>query len=91
LDARITGCILPRFYFDTFDGDRTNADSEGIECSSHKQVRYQAIDALPDMAREVLPDGPNRTFSVEVRDEVGTVVFRATLRLESGWLDQNDV
>jgi hypothetical protein len=87
----MTGCILAKYYFDTFDGDHTNADSEGIECSSRKQVRYQAIDALPDMAREVLPDGPTRTFRVEVRDDGGTVVFRATLELQSAWLDESDI
>jgi hypothetical protein len=91
LDACMTGCILARYYFDTFDGDHTSADSEGIECSSRKQVRYQAIDALPDMARELLPDGPNRTFRVEVRDDAGTVVFRATLELQSAWLDRSDL
>jgi hypothetical protein len=41
------------------------------------------------MAREILPDGPNRTFRVEVRDDSGNVVFRATLELQSAWLDGN--
>jgi hypothetical protein len=81
---------LPRFYFDTFDGDHIAVDSEGIECSSHRMVQDQAIDALPDMARESLPDGPNRTFRVEVRDEAGKIVFRATLELQSEWLGGSD-
>lgn len=67
----MTGCALPRFYFDTFDGDHASVDTDGIECSSRKMVQDQAIDALPDMAREILPDGPNRVFSVEVRDDGG--------------------
>ena len=78
---------MPKFYFDTFDGDHTTADSEGIECSSQAMVQDQAIDALPDMAREILPDGPNRTFRVEVRDEGGRSSFRATLELQSAWLE----
>ena len=78
---------MPRFYFDTFDGDHTSVDSDGIECSSRQMVQDQAIDALPDMAREILPDGPNRMFRVEVRDGAGRIVFRATLELQSGWLE----
>ena len=80
---------MAKFYFDTCDGDRTAVDSEGIECSSHRMVQDQAIDALPDMAREILPDGPNRTFRVEVRDDAGKIVFRATLELQSRWLEQD--
>jgi len=78
---------LPTFYFDTFDGVHTNADSEGIECSSRQIVQDQAIDALPDMARELLPDGPNRMFRVDVRNEGGEVVFHATLELQSRWIE----
>lgn len=80
---------MPRFYFDTFDGDRTAVDHEGLECASRDRVQDQAIDALPDMAREVLPDGPNRMFRVEVRDEAGNVVFRASLELRSEWLESD--
>jgi hypothetical protein len=86
----MTGCILPRFYFDTYDGERASVDSDGLECSSRHMVQHQAIDALPDMAREILPDGPNRMFRVEVRDGDGNVVFRATLELQSAWLDRDD-
>lgn len=85
----MTGASLPRFYFDTFDGESANVDSDGIECSSRQVVRHRAIDALPDMARETLPDGPNRIFRVEVRDDGGDVVFRATLELQSGWVDRH--
>ena len=80
---------MPKFYFDTFDGDRTSVDSDGLECSSRQVVQHRAIDALPDMAREILPDGLSHTFRVEVRDDGGNIVFRATLELQSGWLDRN--
>jgi hypothetical protein len=80
---------LPKFYFDTFDGDQSSVDTEGIECLSDRMVQDQAIDALPDMARDTLPDGPQRTFRVEVRNECGDVVFRATLELHSTWLERS--
>lgn len=74
---------VPRFFFDTFDGDQTTVDSEGIECASLEDVEHKAVDALPDMARDLLPDGPNRLFRVHVRDEGGNRVFQATLELRS--------
>jgi len=88
--GRIDGCTLPKFYFDTFDGDQTAIDADGIDCASRQMVQDRAVDALPDMARELLPDGPNRTFRVDVRDDSGDIVFRATLELNSTWLDGND-
>ena len=44
-----------------------------------------AIDVLPDMAREKLPDGARRTFSVRVRDEAGTVIYSAELTMAGEW------
>ena len=37
--------------------------------------------ALPDMAKDALPDGNYRTFVVNVRDEAGQTVLRAALSL----------
>lgn len=79
---------MPRYYFDTFDGDLCTADSDGIDCATMKIVQDCAIDGLPDMARELLPDGPNRVFHVSVRDDAGQVIFKATLELKSTWLLQ---
>lgn len=80
---------MPRYYFDTFDGDLRTEDAEGIDCATMKIVEDCAIDGLPDMARELLPDGPNRVFQVAVRDEHGQVIFRATLELRSTWLSHH--
>jgi hypothetical protein len=78
---------VPRYFFDTYDQDRLSRDEEGLDCGSRSQLERNAIDALPDMAREALPDGPNHEFRVEVRDGQGRVVFRAWLKLTSEWLD----
>lgn len=80
------GCALPRYYFDTFDGDHSSIDDDGIDCSSAQAVQDAAVDALPDMAREILPDGPNRVFRVDVRDGNHRVIFQASLELKSEWL-----
>jgi hypothetical protein len=81
---------LARFYFDTFDGDHATADSVGLDCETMEEVQNSAIDALPDMAREMLPDGLNRLFYISVRDDGGHAVFGATLELKSTWLQDVD-
>ncbi len=80
---------MPRYFFDTYDQDELARDEEGIECSLRADVEERAIAALPDMARDVLPDGPNHDFRVLVRDESDKIVFRATLALRSEWLEGN--
>jgi hypothetical protein len=72
---------LARFFFDTYDGSRLIADTEGIELPSVETARIEAQKALPDLARDALPDGDQKTFIVSVRDEAGQVVLRAALTL----------
>jgi hypothetical protein len=78
---------MPLYFFDTYDQGRPSRDEQGIHCSGKSQVQNNALDALPDMAREVLPDGPDHSLRIEVRNEQGRVVFRASLELSSEWLD----
>src|SRR5688572_27555494 len=54
---------MPRFYFDTYDDDRSVPDGQGLQ-----EAREEAIKALPDMARDGLPGGDCREFVVDVRD-----------------------
>ncbi|RWB76899.1 MAG: hypothetical protein EOQ50_08180 [Mesorhizobium sp.] len=77
---------MPLFYFDIHDGYEFTRDDTGIECSSLEDVSKQAVDVLPDIAREELPNGPRRTFQVKVRDGSGRHVFRASLTLASSWM-----
>jgi hypothetical protein len=78
---------MPRYFFDTYDQDHLTRDDEGIECDFKADIQDRAIDALPDMARDALPDGPDHVFRVLVRDETDHVVFRARLVLTSEWLE----
>jgi hypothetical protein len=77
---------MSRYYFDVHDGDELNIDEDGIICGTLDELSFHAVDVLPDIAREVLPDGPRRTFSVKVRDDLHQNVFRATLTLASAWI-----
>jgi hypothetical protein len=80
---------MPRYFFDTYDGDRFLPDDVGLEFAGLEVAKQEAQKALPEMAREVLPDGNHRTFVVSVRDEAGTVRIRMSLSLvvEEGDVD----
>ncbi len=73
---------MPRYYFDEYDGETVTQDDEGLELDGIEAARAEARKALPDIARDVLPeDGDRRTMVVKVRDEAGKVVITATLSL----------
>jgi hypothetical protein len=80
---------MPRYFFDTYDGVRFLPDDTGIEFESLEAARAEAQRFLPEMAREVLPDGNHRSFVVSVRDEARTVRIRMSLSLvvEEGDVD----
>ena len=73
---------MPRYFFDTHDGDTYLEDDEGQDLDGIEEVRLQAQSGLADMARDVVPgNGPERTMVVAVRDESGKVVLNASLVL----------
>jgi len=72
---------MPRYYFDTQDGEFSVHDNEGVECANLDEAGALAVKSLPEMARDALPDGDRRDFIVEVRDETGKPVLGATLSL----------
>jgi hypothetical protein len=80
---------MPRYFFDTYDGDRFLSDDVGLEFAGLDEAKAEAQKALPEMAREVLPDGNHRSFVVSVRDEAGVVRVRMSLSLvvEEGDVD----
>jgi flagellar basal body-associated protein FliL len=81
---------MPRFFFDTYDGDRFVSDDVGLELDNVASAKAEAQRALPEMATDALPDDSHRTFVVNVRDETGKVVVRIALSLviEEGTLDE---
>jgi hypothetical protein len=72
---------MPRFFFDTYDGDFFAPDNEGQDLADIEAAKLIAQEALPDMASDKLPDGDQRVFIVSVRDEAGQVVVRVSLTL----------
>jgi hypothetical protein len=88
--TKSSGPGMPRYFFDTFDGERLVPDEQGLEMQDLAAARAAAQKALPEMARDALPDGNHRSIVVSVIDEAGGVVLRAALSLvvEEGILDR---
>ncbi|MGI3903935.1 MAG: DUF6894 family protein [Janthinobacterium lividum] len=80
---------MPLYFIDAHDGDFPHCDEEGIELPDDAAARHYALDALPDMARDRIPDGDQHTFTATARDACGNVVYVATLVLNGdrgpGW------
>ncbi|MGO4839791.1 hypothetical protein AB4144_46840 [Rhizobiaceae sp. 2RAB30] len=72
---------MPRYFFDTVVGRDVMVDDFGLEFFSRDQMRAAALHALPELARELLPNSSSRRTSVKVRDELDRTVFAATLTL----------
>ncbi|MGH1587334.1 DUF6894 family protein [Methylobacterium phyllosphaerae] len=76
---------MPRYFIDTNDDDMFVEDEDGQILADAEAARQMAQASLPDMAREKMPDGEERTFSAVVRDEAGVVLYTATLKLTGAW------
>jgi hypothetical protein len=72
---------MPRFFFDTYDGDRHVLDEKGLDLPDFEAAELEAQRILPDMAHDTLLDGSHRSFVVNVRDEAGQIVLRTALSL----------
>jgi hypothetical protein len=78
--------IMPRYFFDATDGDQISRDDVGILLDGPDEARAEAVKALPDMARDVLPDGQYRKLAVSVRTPDSGILFRASLTFKCEWL-----
>ena len=77
---------MPRFYIDTSDQQYFMRDLEGHDFEDIEAAKNAAVDALPDMARDDLPDGDSRTFIAVVRDETGRTLVQATMSFGVTWM-----
>ena len=77
---------MPRYYFRSDDGDRLHLDDVGQHLANPEAARLAALDALPDMARDTIPDGDHRVLIIEVRDEEEDLIYRASLTLRGEWV-----
>jgi hypothetical protein len=79
----IRGTSVPRFFFDIHD-DIDLIDNVGMDFPNLVAARSQAALALSEFAKEALPgNGPDKQFTVTIRDEHGKVVLTCTLVFKS--------
>lgn len=77
--------LMPRYFIDTDDGDLRVEDEDGHDLSGPHAARLIALDVLPDMARDKLPDGERRAFRAAVRGEDGQLLYTASLSFVGEW------
>ncbi len=75
---------MPRYFFDTDDGERQIQDKDGIELPTLDNIHADVRDLLFDLGHVELLNGKDRVFTALVRDERGMLVYRGsmTLRVE---------
>ena len=59
---------MPRYFFDSRDGDRVIRDDEGIELDGIETALDEATRALRDLAKDAIPKATRRELAIEVRD-----------------------
>ncbi len=70
-----------RYFFDVHDGEVSTIDDTGLELDGLEAAQNEAVKCLPEVAKDALPDGTARTFTVVVREEGGEPVLKASLSL----------
>lgn len=73
---------MPRFYFDSRDGDLFIRDDEGLDLDTVEQARDEATAGLADLAKDAIPGGVRRELAIEVRDGTDRRIIRASLWFE---------
>ncbi|WP_156635731.1 hypothetical protein [Methylobacterium sp. Leaf123] len=69
------------YFFNTISMDLLVQDDDGIECASLFEVKKLAKRALCEMATHNLTDDNRQTFTVQVRDLLGSQVYTSSLKI----------
>jgi len=72
---------MPRFFFDTHDGEEFTPDPQGVELEGLEAAKEEAKKTLPEIVKDEMPDGDRRDFTVTVKNEAGQILWRITLSL----------
>jgi hypothetical protein len=73
---------VPRYFFDVTDSGKVSVDMEGVEFDSLEDARGEALRTLGEIAKDELPDGDHRQFSIEIREGGGAPLLSASLSLQ---------
>lgn len=78
---------MPRYYFDLNDCGHDFPDDDGEECADIDVAHEAVLRTLSGIVGDKLPNGMERKFIINVRDEAGTVVLTASMSL---LIEKND-
>jgi hypothetical protein len=73
---------VARYFFDITDSGKVSVDKEGVELDSLEDARGEALRTLGEIAKDELPDGDHRQFSIEIREGDSAPVLSASLSLQ---------
>ncbi|MCY1643194.1 DUF6894 family protein [Methylorubrum sp. SL192] len=73
--------VMALYFFDTISVNLHVQDDYGIECGSLCEVKKLAQRALCEMAIHNLNDGDHQTFTVQVRDLLGSEIYTSNLKI----------
>ena len=76
---------MPRYYFDTNDGERKVHDESGVDLASVDDIEATTRDLLLDLGHAKLLDGKDRRFTAVVRDDQGATVYHGSMVLRIDW------
>jgi hypothetical protein len=79
--GRSAFAAMPRYYFDSRDGERFIRDDEGLELDGIESARDEATYGLRDLAKDAIPGSVRRELAIEVRD-ANRQLIRASLWFE---------
>ena len=72
---------MPRYFFDTDNGERQFRDHAGIDLASADDIPSTTRDLLFDLGHAEILKGQDRVFIAVVRDERGATVYRGSMVL----------
>jgi hypothetical protein len=78
---------MPRYFIDIDDGEQVFHDQEGLLLAGPAEARRAALSALPDIARDVIPNGDAHVLGCVVQDGSRRIIYQATLTLSGAWTE----
>ncbi|MDP4006907.1 hypothetical protein [Methylobacterium sp. NEAU K] len=72
--------MAPRFFFDVSSDEETILDLEGVEAADLDEALAEARGVIAEMAGAVIETDPDRSWTMIVRDEAGSVVGRLPIK-----------
>ena len=72
---------MPRYFFDTDDGEHQVRDDTGIDLASIDDIPSTARDLLLDLGYAQILSGKNRVIKATVRDVRGVILYRGSVVL----------